>query len=455
MTVNERVSIFVSHKVATHRRAAERIKTVLESRTERLDVYVCEDIPAGERWQEWIESRISHSQMLLVLWPLEDGLDLTWIGDEIHKFKQACPRGRLVVLKADRTLIPEIVKDFQWVDVRQDELAERLLKPLYTDASFMKLALPLNGRISADDVRRDAEEIERAYTGLEETRVEQYRELLIVEIPERGGLERAQVRAPYGCVSILNWNNKKSFTWKELRARASEEKTRGKFWVSEMENVMFAIERGDAPDVMTSTFRGRGKTSGRIFQPQLEKVDFSEDVPIRFSFGFHEVLVPELVRGPGAIGDVFNLIHLAVRVRWEVLNPFLLNLGTPRARREITTEDRNAVIAKVSGSLRAIDLEAARHNMLEAAAFDAFEGEDRHEVMAMLRGRESIKEAIAHAVQMNDFDELMRNLACALEPNAKATELLTEKFLELLRKDHERIAQLRTECLAVSMTAEV
>jgi hypothetical protein len=38
----KRVSMFVSHKVVSHQRAAGRIKAILESRTERLDVYTGE-----------------------------------------------------------------------------------------------------------------------------------------------------------------------------------------------------------------------------------------------------------------------------------------------------------------------------------------------------------------------------------------------------------------------------
>src|SRR5689334_11004950 len=95
---NDRASIFISHKVACHRRAAHRIKAILESHTERLDVYICEETPAGERWREWIESQISRSDILLVLLP-PTAADLTWLSLEIGKFQTVCPDGRLVVLK--------------------------------------------------------------------------------------------------------------------------------------------------------------------------------------------------------------------------------------------------------------------------------------------------------------------------------------------------------------------
>src|SRR5262249_39299487 len=135
-------------------------------------------------------------------------------------------------------------------------------------------------------------------------------------------LGTARVRAPNGCACTLNWSLR-TFTWNELRTRAEEEKGKGTFWVNEMEEVIIDVANRDRPRVMTSTFRGRGAVAGQIFRPQLERVDYINEVPVRFYFAFHEVLAPELVRGPGPIGDVFNLLYIATRVRWEVLNPFL------------------------------------------------------------------------------------------------------------------------------------
>src|SRR5262249_44442383 len=133
------------------------------------------------------------------------------------------------------------------------------------------------------------------------------------------------VHAPNGCRSILNWNLD-SFSWPDLHRRAEEEKGKGTFWVTEMEQVMLDVLREREPRVMTSTFRGRGPSvAGRIFRPHLDHVQFVDKArPVRFCFVFHEVLAPELVRGPGKIGDVFSILYIANRVRWEVLNPFLV-----------------------------------------------------------------------------------------------------------------------------------
>jgi hypothetical protein len=250
----------------------------------------------------------------------------------------------------------------------------------------------LNLRVTDADLKRDAEEIEDALLGIVDPRSEFFGESLVVETGELDvttslGLDSALIRAPNGCSRILDWN-RRSFSWNELRARAAEEKGKGTFWVSEMEQVITDVARQNRPRVMTSTFRGRGEVAGQIFRPQLDRVDFVDDTPMRYHFVFHEVLVPELVRGPERIGEVFNLLYIATRVRWEVLNPFVVNLSlakdTPPSRLDMSQEARHELIGRVSRSLRIIEYEAERHKMLEAAV-SAFDDNDREIIDQLLK----------------------------------------------------------------------
>lgn len=432
--------MFVSHKVASHRRAAGRIKAILESRTERLDVYVCEETPAGDRWREWIEEHISNSQILCVLLP-HTATDLTWIAAEIGKFQSVCPHGRLVVLKHPSHPVPAIVQDRQVIDASKDQLVERFLKPLYRDPKFVGLDAPLNQRITCADLKRDAQEIEQALLGMVDMRSEFFGESLVVETADLDtttfeGLGSALVRAPNGCSRILNWN-RGSFYWNELRTRAAEDKGKGTFWVSEIEQVINELVRHNRPRVMTSTFRGRGPVAGQIFRPQLECVDYVEDTPVRYHFFFHEVLVPELVRGPERIGDVFNLLHVATRVRWEVLNSFLklwLSKDTYLSRLETSQDERNVLIARVLRSLRIIEQEAERHNMFDAVV-SAFDDDNRKPIVDLLRERARIHKAIEAAARPEEFEKFMGELVRGLDLNCRATELLACRFYKLVRED--------------------
>lgn len=446
--LDQRVSMFVSHKVVSHKQAASRIKAILESRTERLDVHICEDIPAGDRWREWITDRIAHSQILLVLLP-HITTDLTWIADEIGRFQAICPTGRLVVLRYPSQSVPDIVRDRQIIDISKSQLQEHLLQPLYWHTAFTGLSAPLNQRVTSADLQRDAEEIVNTLLGMVATHTEFFGESLVIEMGESDvtkavDLGNALVRAPNGCSQILNWN-RRSFLWEELRARAAEDKGKGTFWVTEMEQVMKEVSQQNRPRVMTSTFRGRGPVAGQIFRPQLERVDFVDDIPIRYHFVFHEVLVPELVRGPAHIGAVFNLLYIATRVRWEVLNPFLVNIAlakdTPPSHLDMSHEAQRELIGRVSRSLRIIEHEAERHNMVEAAV-SAFDDDNRMLIVQLLKKREWIRSAIEAAASREDFEQFMEELMQGLTFNGEAMELLASRFLQLVREDRERVQQM-------------
>lgn len=444
---DQRVSMFISHKIASHRQAAARIKTILESRTERLDVYICEETPAGDQWRKWIEEHISNSQILLVLLP-RTNTDLTWITAEIQRFQVVCPEGRLIILKRPSDNRPDFLADRQIIDASTEQLQERVLKPLYRDHKFLKIDAPLNVRVTDTDLKRDAREIEDALLGIVDPRSEFFGESLIVETTELDvttSLNGALVRAPNGCSQILNWN-RRSCTWNELRSRAAEDKGKGTFWVSEMEQVMIEVAQQSRPRVMTSTFRGRGMdVAGQIFRPQLDQVDFVDDKPVRYYFVFYEVLVPELVRGPDRIGDVFNLLYIVMRVRWEVLNPFLVNLSLVKAvspaQLDISQTERHELIGRISRSLRIIEEEVERHHMLETVV-NAFDDNDRELIVRVIKERERIKKELETAASQENFAQFMAELMKGLELHCGAIDILAKRFLQLVREDRGKVQKM-------------
>lgn len=444
----ERVSMFISHKVASCRAAAERAKAILEARTERLDVHICETIPAGDKWREWIVQRIAQSGILLVIVP-PSASDMTWIDAEIALFREASGRGRIIVMRQPGGCVPDALRELQVVDICDEQLQEQFLTPLYRDPGFTGLISPLNGRVSDGDIARDAAELTSTLLGLGSTHSEIFGESLVVEVgrldaTSAAALDEARVHAPNGCREILNWN-RRSFSWRELEARAAEDRGKGTFWIAEMAQVIEDVARQNRPRVMTSTFRGRGEAVGQIFNPRLLQVDFIGDTPIRYHFAFGEVLVPELVRGPAQIGEVFNLLYLATRVRWEVLNPFLVNMvlsNDPASLRELQDADaQQALIERVVNSLRVIEAESERHQMLETAV-EAFEHDDRTAVLRLLEQHRALSADLERAALFKDFARFLATLEEALVFNGKATEVLATRFLALAREDSIRVTQM-------------
>jgi len=338
------------------------------------------------------------------------------------------------------------------IDVRGEQIREHFLVPLYHDKQFTKLDDPMNPRMSGTEIQRDAEEMEKAILGFINPQTHNYGESLIIEIKDSHNLRKTQsisdstvVNAPNRCEWILNWTRTR-FTWEELRTRAEEDKGRGTFWITEMQEVMADVASDEPPRAMTSTFRGRGRdVAGKIFGPQLHHVQFIEGNPVLFHFDFYEVLVPELVRGPGKIGKVFNLLHVASRVRWEVLNPYLklqmLQSGPP-----LDEHEKSEMIGKVSGSLRVIEMEARRHNIFDESNIDdVFKGEERALLVRMIEEREAIRDKILSAKAPKDYPELMRQLEQGLALNVRASVLLAERFLTLVREDQIEVERMLGE----------
>src|SRR4051812_15848162 len=101
------------------------------------------------------------------------------------------------------------------------------------------------------------------------------------------------VEAPAGCGKTLNWT-KTHFTWGEFKKRASEQKSRGTYWVDEIADIMIAGSLDELPKIMTSTFRGRGSAGrGYIFGPILLKIDKAKGRPCRYHSCLQELIVPE------------------------------------------------------------------------------------------------------------------------------------------------------------------
>ncbi len=436
----QRVSLFVSHKVKFHQRAAKRIKEILQSRAERLDVYICEDNTAGRNWRDLVKEKLTDANVLLLLIP-PNGSDISWIKSEILTFQAVHPNGWIVPFKRQTDKVPDFIKALQVVDSTKENFIKFLLVPLFKGDPDTGLKASLNPRITDTDFDRDGKEIEEIVRGLAPSKSRPYGEYLVVEVcglDVTASLENAVVHAPDGCIEILNWQ-KKDFIWSELIQWANKEKGKGTFWVTEMADVIKMVCDGKYPPVMTSTFRGRGgQTVGLIFQPLLYNVDYVDENPVRFYFSFNQVLTPELVRGTGQIGDVFNALYTATRMRWEVIEPFYVKRISQLPTR---VDEQRELIEHVINSFRVIDEYAERHKIIGDVynVFETNDNENLNELVKFMKMRKTIKDELFKAAQKNNFGQFMNQLSKALSLNLRVTEILAEEYLTLVRKDHKKL----------------
>jgi hypothetical protein len=377
--------------------------------------------------------------LLLLLPP--SGSDISWIKSEIKTFQEAHPNGWIVPFKSPADKVPDFIKDRQVIDATEENFFKFLLTPIFKGDPNTGLKTPLNPRITEDDLLLDAKEIEDIVRGLAPFKSRSYGEYLIVEVC---GLDvdesfgKATVLAPDGCIEILNWQ-KKEFSWSELVAWANEENSKGTFWVNEMENVIKTVCNGKCPPVMSSTFRGRGGQSlSRIFEPHLYNVDYVEENPVRFYFSFHQVLTPEVVRGIGQIGDIFNALYTATRMRWEIIEPYYVKRF---AQLPTNVDEQKQLIGHVINSFRVIDEYSERHNVIDDVYndFKNSGNENLNELVQFMKMRETIKDDLINSAQKNNFKQFVDQLSKALPLNLRVTEMLAEEYLKLVREDRKRL----------------
>jgi hypothetical protein len=446
---SQSVSMFVSHKVANHERAARRIKQILEARTERLIIHICEEIEAGDSFRSWISTQITDARAMLALLPPGATRDTTWMSYEIGAF-QSHPNGRLLVFKHADDPIPSTINEIEIINAERSDIRDKFLEPLLTRDNFIGDIRALNNRICHADLDRDADEIEEGFNGVLPTNSEIVGAALTVELiqPTSDNIDKAGITASPDFSEILDWRLSASATWKDLKVHALLEKGKGTFWAQELEDLMAGVAREESVRrILTSTFRGRGPDSvGKIFRPSLNRVDYIDNKPVRFYFTFHEVLVPELVRPKGPLGDVTDLLFVAIRLRWEVLYPFLLKRleaeGSPD-KWQMNEQERGKLIGNVIGSLRTIELQVERHHMYDAAVA-AFPQTTWDELVLMLEERQQIVAAIEAAGQQNDFLGVIKELQRAVGFNCRVMPLLSRRFCELMEEDTVRISNVAT-----------
>lgn len=436
----QRVSLFVSHKVKIHERAARRIKDILQARAERLDVYICEDTAAGLKWLELIQRKLTEANTLLLLLP-PFGSDVSWIEREIAIFREAHPDGWVIPFKNPADKIPDFLKDIQVIDISQENIYKFFLKPLFVGDPDTGLKLPLNPRITDPDLDSDAEQIEAVLLGYKPHTTRSYGEYFVVKV--RGvdvasSLDNAVVQAPDGCTQILNWE-RKQFLWSELAVWADKEKGKGSFWVAEMADVIRKVCEGKCPPIMTSTFRGRGGHAvGRIFQPSLYTVDYVDDKPVKFYFSFNQALTPELVRGKGQLGHIFSALYELTRERWEIMEPYFIKVSSlPPA----DAQARKQLMERVINGLGVIDEFTERHKIIEDiyTVFEINAHLDLKKLIELLASRNRIRDNLFDAARTNRFGEFIAELSRLLMLNMEMTEILAEEYINQVHEDHGRL----------------
>ncbi len=432
MPSKDKIRVFLSHK-EEHRDIAVGIRDILNFLSERLEVFMFEDQPAGEAYRDQIKTALAESDLLLLLY-LNPSLEWDWCLYEVGLFTSLGKEPRpIVCIHIAQKGPPRQLEDLQTVQADADEIRVKFLEPLLNGNGDGPIK-GLNAGIPRVRLEAAAKVMSAQITQLPPRR-RYYQDIVSVSIPNpdwiRDGKipESARVTVEGDSFQALSLD-RNELSWGELVALAEENRGKGTYWVHEIEQVISEASQNREPRTMSSTFRGIRK--GKIYRPTVYRVDSANGLPIKYWIVFNTTLQPERVRGKGRVGELFSFLHAGSRVRWEIIEPFL---KTIRDQGKRAPDD--SLFRRIRESVDVIEVEIDRHRCIDDTAIDeAFEGETRKIVYQFREERRAIHEKLMNALDEKDLDRVRDCLEKKRSLNIRVMALASRSYYEHLESEY-------------------
>jgi hypothetical protein len=425
--------IFISH-LREDTETARLLKQQIENHTNGVVVHVDEsDIRGGDDWKRCIRETILGSNMFILLHTdLTKRSEIDWLIYEAGIFTTAAEDPcKIVTLTADPVKLPPQINDYQAIKTSPEDLYEKFYLPLFRDIAFTGNDQPLNTALRDEEMETLAQDLVASFNARELTQF-YIIPALRFELSTDGGTNGIPVDTIFSEITPNTFADlldlqAESATWEEICARAEQQAGKGTFWPRAVEDaVELAAERRNQK-VMTATFRAF--KGGRIFRPVLIRADRFNEQPRRYTLAFIEDYVPESVRPKGVTGDMFLLVRLAMRLRSEVLDPFISDLS----------EDRidDPLFQKIRESIQAIELESMRERVLERdRVIDQFENEDdRTRVNAMFDRWAEFRPDLDEALESEHAPNVLELLKRISTVNYEFLSIATPQLERYIRRD--------------------
>lgn len=350
----EPLGVFISHRAKQDQEVASTIRDKLRILSHRkIESFLCEKMRGGEDWYEWVENNIAKSRLLLLLYT-DDEMDLRWCLYEAGLFRGSrSDNQHLICLK--NTNIPKPpnpLQRFQAYNADEEGLNKFLTDLLYRGSFSDGVA------INPDLLTDDSAELARAVKDIEflfgerQIQREYFRKRLEIHVsdseskddthekredpkaPNVDGLQLidAEIEAGELTRDLLGLPNG-DLTWRDVYIQLNE---KGHRWIHEVNEAVRAVRETKAIGQMLTSFDAG---TGRICLPLLSRVEHVKNRPKLLSVIFVET---EIIEKEGELADklgapeplltIVNLLNLARRFRWNILEHFISKLDHPNVQ---------------------------------------------------------------------------------------------------------------------------
>lgn len=424
------LQIFISHKSKDFEKASA-VERALRTFTDEVQFNIAENIPTGNDWSKWIKEKLSVSDILLLLYtdPTEEW---DWCLYEAGLFTPLDreEQRRVICIYAQDSDPPRPLGLLQGVPASKDEI-RKLLRTLLITNEFTPHRPPLRPGLQEDALDAPAAEIASLFSPTVRQAVDLIPRLS-VRVPHAASFDDdlpadAHVELKANAGEIVANLFFESTTWGALRTAVPRQE--GTFWLDELARAARAVAHGQKPAPISSTFRAA--TGGQIYRPVLLNVEIKGDQPLVFSVGLVPEYAPETDFIAHESGNIFHLIRIANRFRWEILEPFMR-----RASRLRDDETRQTFCKQLKESILLIEAESERAGYLEQdnviRAFD--EPEDLELIERLYEQWYRDREELMQAVDNIDIERIVGKLETLKQANVEFMEISTRRYATFFQR---------------------
>lgn len=407
--------VFISHKSEDHS-SAVAVREALGQFSGDLEFFISGDnIPPGEDWRDRLRSELRESDLLLLLFT-EPTRNWDWCLYECGLFTSLDgPAKPVVCMYHSDGEPPSPLVAQQGVPARIEDVAD-FVTQLITTTDITRRERPINANLTRDQIERAAADICDEFGANIQPYYACYRVRL--DLPaDVGECEvipaEASLTGSEGTMRIFG-RLAGTRTWGELVA---EHAAVGARWLDEINRMFRDSCAGRVSPPTTHTFRAHD--GGRIFRPELYRLDKKGGTPVAAVIIFTEEVAPSKVGGP-----VFNRLRIAERYKTEVFDR--LDAAGPAPPSDL--------IAELTESFDLIREEAKTQNVFEEETLrTSFPDAGRQdELRAVGEEWDREMESLAAARQAGSVEAVLASLQALDDLNDRYRGIVAQRYTELL-----------------------
>lgn len=429
--------IFISHKAEDHGIAValrDILKDCDDEDHPKLTFNICEEIPGGQKWYEWIRENLRTSNLLILIYT-DPSRNWDWCLYETGLFDDlnGVYHRRIICLHSSKTMPPGPLAEFQSFAATTDRIRE-FVNQFLIGKELLNLEEPVAKwlRKSPERLKKVVEEI-RKLIDREAQRISYYCKHIFIEVenPDQTMTARAipsnaKVKSDDASLEIFKKKQREELTWQELKDKAEENEDRR--WMDELAKAMRQVAKGDIPDPIQAGFPSL--QGDKTYHPILYRADRMVGGNIEYKILFNEDVTWRLKGVPTKIGSLLTYLVMATRFKYEVIDAFrnaYTRCGGAALDKTTFASTRQGILNIISEARSRGTIDRARESLI-----DLFHDQEKKEVNEMLGRWDKLGGDLLVKLQEQDTETVYGYMEELKEINKNFLIVGMKRFLELV-----------------------